>query len=269
VLKEWNLRPKPAFATPMDCLNQCAKEGWKPVMLSDEAIDLVFLPRATRTIDRGRITLNHEIYEYRDDARLVKLHGKRLEVRFDPLDPDWLLVFKDGEYLARAVPVEYSSMKDLTLAQRKIEEKRRQRKGFILEYRTLTSGIQDVLEYSKVPMIEKAAAVIGAEKRKQLAENAEFNRVMTEDELAAAVAIEEEAQILRQTQSAETRKKKLPARPKYFFATLDRYKWITGYEMAGGKLEEADLEFKLDYEAKMNEGQKEYWSLIRELGYAN
>ena len=257
VRKEWAWRPKPKTATPMDCLKHCCTDGWKPVMLSDEAIDLVFLPRAQRVIDRGRITFQSEIYT---DDRLIELHGQKVEVRYDPLDPDWLLVFKNNEYMARALPVEYSSMKDLTLAQRKIEEKRRQRKGFILEYRTLTSAIPDVKEYSKIPRIEKAAALIGDAKRKQIAERAEINRPMSDEELTMEVNRLEAQGTGRKAQG-----KKLPARPGYFMSELDRYKWIVNFETAGGELDEADSEFKLDYESGMNDEQKEHWAVVREL----
>lgn len=258
VQREWSWRPKPKKATPMDCLKQCCAEGWRPVMLSDEAIDLVFLPRANRVVDRSRITLHGEPY---GDDRLIKLDKQRVEVRFDPLDPGWVLVFKDGEYLARALPAEYSSMKDLTLAQRKIEEKRRQRKGFILEYRTLTSAIPDVREYSQVPRIEKAAASISKEQRAKSKELEEANRPMSEEEIAAEIN-----RLEAQNARRRTRQKKVPDRPGYFRTALDRYKWIVECELAGGKLDEADTAFKLDYESHMDAGRREHWAVVRELG---
>jgi len=258
VRREWSWRPKPKRATPMDCLKQCCAEGWRPVMLSDEAIDLAFLPRANRIVDRGRITLHGEIY---GDDRLIGLDTQRVEVRFDPLDPGWVLVFKDGEYLARALPVEYSSMKDLTLAQRKIAEKRRQRKAFILEYRMLTSAIPDVREYSQVPRIEKAAAAITKEQRARSKELAEINRPMSAEEIEADIARLEAEEARR-----KIRPKKVPERPRYFRAALDRYAWIVKYELAGGKLDEADKAFKLDYESHMDADQQEYWEVVREMG---
>jgi len=227
-------------------------------MLSDEAIDLVFLPRANRIVDRGRITLHGEVYE---DDRLIGLDKHRVEVRYDPPDPGWVLVLKDGEYLARALPVEYSSMKDLTLAQRKIEEKRRQRKGFILEYRSLTSAIPDVKEYSTVPRIEKAAAAITKEQRAKSKELEEANRPMSEEEIEADIARLEAEEARR-----KTRPKKVPERPGYFMCALDRYKWIVQCELAGGELDEADTAFKLDYESHMDADQQEYWAVVREMG---
>jgi len=258
VRREWSWSPKPKKATPMDCLKQCCAEGWRPVMLSDEAIDLVFLRRTSRIVDRGRITLRGEVYE---DDRLIGLDKQRVEVRYDPLDPGWVLVFKDREYLARALPVEYSSMKDLTLAQRKIEEKRRQRKGFIAEYRSLTSAIPDVREYSQVPRIEKAAAAITKEQRARSKELEEANRPMSAEEIEADIARLEAEEARR-----KTRQKKVPERPRYFRAGLDRYKWIVECELAGGDPDEADTAFKLEYEAHMDADQHEYWAVVREMG---
>jgi len=152
-------------------------------------------------------------------------------------------------------------MKDLTLAQRKIEEKRRQRKGFIAEYRSLTSAIPDVREYSQVPRIEKAAAAITKEQRARSKELEEANRPMSAEEIEADIARLEAEEARR-----KTRQKKVPERPRYFRAGLDRYKWIVECELAGGDPDEADTAFKLEYEAHMDADQHEYWAVVREMG---
>ncbi|MGD8389624.1 MAG: Mu transposase C-terminal domain-containing protein, partial [Desulfobacteraceae bacterium] len=262
LLREWAWKPKPAQATPMDCLERCYHEGWRPVYLSDEAVDLVFLPRAERTVDRGRITFRGEQYEADALVRLPK--STRLEIRYDPLDLEWILCFRDGEFLCRAEPVEYSSMKDRTLAQRKIEEKRRRRKGFILEYRALTRAVPDVMRYSETPWIEKAAAQVGRAKRvseEKLLAEAEENRVRTQEELNREVAVAE----ARQNQPKD-RARPLPKRPSFFLDPLDRYKWALEYKLAGGDLTEEDRDFCEGYEAEMSEGQREYWETYKEMG---
>ena len=261
VLKEWK-RPKPKSATPMDCLKRCYMDGWRPGPISDEAADLIFMPRASRAVDRGRITYLKEIYEH--DVLTTLENGTRVEIRFDPLDPEYLLVFHNEEYLCRAEPVEYSSMKDQDLASRKIEEKRRTRKGFILEYRKFTAAVPDFREYSKTPAIEKAAALVGKEKREKSAELEEQCRVRTPEELEAEVAgLEARGAKSRSEQSR--RSKPRPKRPAYFLTDLDRYRWMVEYETAGGDLDGADAEFRADYEAAMSEGQREYWDTVREL----
>lgn len=261
VLKEWAWRPKPREASPMDCLERCYHDGWRPVHLSEEAIDLVFLPRTKRIADRGRITFRGEQYEAGELMELPK--STRLEVRYDPLDPGWILAFRDGEFLCRCEPVEYSSMKDMTLAQRKIEEKRRRRKGFVLEYRSLTRAVPDVRRYSETPWIERAAAQVGRAQRKneeKLLAEAEENRVRTPDELDREVAAAE----ARQDRPKPSRRR-APKRPSYFLDPLDRYKWAVQCELSGGALSEEDRAFCRDYEAAMTEGEREHWEIFREM----
>lgn len=280
VLKEWKWRPKPKTATPLECLKQCAVDGWKPVMLSQEAIDLVFLPRVNngRMIDKGRILFQGETYEDKrercdcSDARphLIDLHGKRVELRHDPLDPEWLLVFDDGNYICKAEPVEYSSMINPDLTARKIEEKRRHRKGFILEYRALTSGIPDMLEYSKVSTIEKAAAVIGTERKAIQEKNREMYRELSPEEMEEGIRKIEDRSRKSEVggQSAEGRAQSVKPlkRPTYFLTELDRYKWVIKAENHGDELAQADVEFKQDYEGRMNEDQRDYWETVRQYG---
>uniref|UniRef100_UPI0004822981 Mu transposase C-terminal domain-containing protein n=1 Tax=Desulfatiglans anilini TaxID=90728 RepID=UPI0004822981 len=244
VLKEWIGKPKPKSATPMDCLRRCYMDGWRPGKVSDEAIDLIFLPRANRVIDRGRIRFRNEIYEHED---LIALSGSRCECRYDPLDPDWLMVFQNGQYIAPARPVVYSSMKDTALAKMKIEEKRRRRKGFILEYRQLTSKIPDFMEYSKTPEIERAAAIIGREKR----------RVLEERQAVLPPPAEQLAEEVAKIESYQ------PPRP-LFQSEAERYRWILDQQLDGQTIEQDDAGFMAAFEAKMDPDTREYWELYQE-----
>ena len=263
VLKEWQWRPKPKKATPIDCLNMCIRDGWQPTRLSDEAIDLIFLAKEpmSRTVDRGRIRFHNQIFE---NTNLVPLTGQKVDIRYDPLDLEWILIFQRGEYVCRAEPVEYSSMRDRDLAQRKIHEKAKLRKGYTQLYRELTSGIPDVRKFSEVPVIEKTAAIIGKDKRKKAIENCGLYRERTEDELSSeVVALEQKVQESIQTAKAE---RELPERPAYFLTGLDHYKWIVQQEVAGDIVLEQDRLFKAEYEARMDSGEWEYWETIRQLG---
>jgi putative transposase len=255
VLKEWAWKPKPATATPMDCLKACYLEGWRTTQLSEEAIDLVFLPRASRSVKRGRITFNNELYEDKREwsnkiTHLVNLHDQRVEFRYDPMDPEWLLVFHNDEFICKAEPVEYSSMKDNALAARKIEQKARMRKGFLLEYRRLTSAVPDILSYSKVPSEERAAAIVGKDKAKQLKEQTDLTRERTADELAAEVeAIE-----------AYT-----PRKPKPLHTNLtERYTWCINEIAEGRDLDDADAGFVKEHESSMDEDTRAYWDIYKE-----
>lgn len=247
VLREWIQSPRPKSASPMDCLKTCYAEGWRPVRLTEEAVDLIFLPKEKRIVDRGRITLRGELYE---NEKLDALDSQKVQVRFDPLDPGWLLVFHNGEYLCRAVPVEYSSMKDQSLAKRKIEEKRRRRKDFVQEYRAMTSYVPDFRQYSTVPAAEKAAALIGKEKIEKRKEIAERTRVRTPEELAAEIAVIENYH-------------PEDIRP-VFHSEVARYTWCLDQEIDGKGLDEKDKIFARGFEGGMNEETREYWRVYRE-----
>jgi len=265
-LKEWSWKPKPKSATPMDCLKTCyAKEEWKPVRLSQEAVDLVFLKKAKRIVDRGRVALNNTFYEH--DA-MMTLNTQTVQLRYDPMALDKILVFHEGAYLCEAETVEYSSMKDMTLAKRKIVEKRRKRKRFAEKYREITSRAPDFREYSTVPEIEKTVALIGADRTKRVQEQDEIFRERTPEELADEVAVLDErtTRIENGKWKKEIGKKPLPERPGFFLTDYERYSWIARHEMAGGTVSEEDAEFRAAYEISMSEDQKEYWEVVRECG---
>lgn len=261
VLREWRWEPKPKQATPKDCLRMCIRDGWRPTILSDEAIDLLFLPRdpLPRTVQRGRIQFRNRLYEHKD---LIELSGKKVDIRFNPLDPDWILIFHKNKYCCRAEPVEYSSMKNQTLAQKKIKEKARLRKVYVEQYERFTAGIPDLRQFSEVPALEKAAALIGKDKRKKVIENQEFYHIRSHEELSVEVAKLE--QIAEKSQRKLRIDKDLPKRPSCFLTELDRYKWVVRFGLTGGELSSNDQVFKANFEAGMSEEQREYWETTRQ-----
>ena len=243
VLKEWAWKPRPPITTPMDCLRMCCGEGWRPVRLSEEAIDLVFLPRAERKVVLGRIQLDNEVYEH---EALIPIDAW-VDVRFDPMDATWIHVFHEGRYLCTAYPVTYSSMKDRDLARQKIEDKRRRRKGFITEYRRLTSCVPDVLHYSETPAIERAAAQIGKAQSSRLKAESEVTRAREPGELAD--------EIKRLEDYRPTVKRPL------FRHTSDRYQWLIEH---ADQVTEEDRGFMGKFEGKMSAETRDYWAVYRE-----
>jgi putative transposase len=252
VLREWLWDPRPKKATPMQCLLMCYRQDrWRPRRLPDDAIELAFLPRNRRTVDRGRITFRNQRYE--DEALMPLKRGERVEIRFDPLDPSFLLVFRGEEFLCRAEPLEYSSMKDQDLAGRKIAEKARRRAAFLGEYRALTSWVPDFREYSRVPAAERAAAIIGKAKRealRRIEEERERFRERTPEELEAEVR-----------QALDYR----PARSRPIFTSeRDRYQFVLDSLAQGAEVGEEDRDWMAEYEAKMNADTERYWSIYKD-----
>ena len=179
------------------------------------------------------------------------------------MNPDQLLVFRDGEFLCLAEPVERGSMKDNEKTALLNARKARWRKLVYEQYRRLTSPIEDDRAFSGVPAEEKAAAVIGRNKRRRVEERTEIYRVRTEEELAAEVAAVE----AREETRVERRPgPDLPERPRIFLKETDRYKWIQDYLRAGGELSAEDAEFATAYEAGMNAEDREWWEMRRIYG---
>jgi len=259
VSREWAWKPVPKTTTPYDCLMACHSEGWRPKAVSREAADLLFMARTTRTVHLGRIDFARAKYEA--DA-LVEYNGEKVDLRYNPMDPEELHVFRGGRYLCTAVPVEYSSMKDGDLANRKIREKREKQRHFHEEFKRITSPVPDYRNYSAVPAMEKVAALVGAERKRRADENREFYRPLSAAELDEKVAELEAIAAAPPVRPARP----LPERPMFFIDALTRFTWCMDYLKAGGTLSEEDRAFRAAYEAAMTPEQKEYWSMYIEYG---
>lgn len=258
VKREWAWKPAPTQVTPHDCLRACYEGGWRPRMVTPEAADLLFLARASRIVDRGRIQFANEHWEH--DA-LLTLHKEKIDLRYNPMTVDELHVFSKGVYLCSAVPVERSSMKDPDLASRKIAEKRERRKRFAEEFRRLSAIAPDFREYSQVPEAERVAALIEDNRKKRAEENRQLAHIMTPEELEAGVAKLEAAQ-----GNQPERRRALPARPQHFLDDNSRFTWIVDYLKAGGELSAEDTAFKAHHLTGLSEGQRDYYEFILSAG---
>jgi hypothetical protein len=256
VLAEWVWKPRLKEATPHDCLMACYNEGWRPRMISNEAADLIFLARASRVINRGRISLENEQYE--SDA-LLELHGQRVDIRYNPLTLAELHIFRGGKYLCSCLPVEFSSMIDADLASRKIAEKRERRLKFAEEFKRISSIAPDFRQYSTVPEAERVAALIGTEKKRRALENKEFTKPVTQEEIDQHIEKMERGLPLPQKSV-----KPLPERPPSFLDDSTRYFWLMDFLRAGGDLEAEDNQWMLDYESKMTPAARARWEFEKE-----
>ena len=259
VQKEWVWKPRPSSATPYDCIKACCDAGWSPRMVSRDVADLIFLARASRVVDLGRITFRGEHYEH--DA-LIALHKKRLNIRYNPMDTTEMHCFLGSDYICTALPVTYSSMKDTTVAQQKIIEKRERRKMFSEEFKKLTLQVPDFRQYSRIPEAERVAALIGEDRRRRAIENKAITRQVTQEELDRDMAIMEAQQNIP---LKTKRNRRLPERPGFFRDSISRYIWIIDYRIAGGTLNEEDEAFKAEYEANMTPDQLEYWQYKQQM----
>jgi len=256
VRKEWVWKPLPPEVTPMECLKNCYQDGWRPKNISDEAADMIFLKKASRIVQRGRISIDSEIYE---NDLLLDLHGERVDIRYNPIEADLVMVFHRGRYLCAASPVEYSSMKNDDLARRKIMEKRAKRKHIADNFRSMTRHIPDFREYSQIPETEKVAALVGEEKRRQEQARITHEKPLSPEQYEAEVARLEAMNTLPQKTS-----KPLPPRPTIFMTDCDRHLWCVKFESLGGQLTEDDRTWVQGYEAQMSDAERERWQFERE-----
>jgi putative transposase len=258
VKKEWRWDIKPEKYTPFACLKMCWQDGWRPRYVSESSLEMVFLSRSERTPNNGVITLKNDFYQSNELVELPE--HTRVEVRFDPLDDDWVAVFLGGKYFCTAWQVEYSSMINLTLAQRKIMEKRKLRKAFTEQYKRWTSAVPDFIVYSEVPKEERAAALIGQAKKQRVQEMQEQNRVLTCEELDRGVKLLEELNHIPKVNSSAP----LPAKPTHWTSKALRHEWCLKTLALGVVLEADDNKFMLDYEADMTPEARARWEFERE-----
>jgi len=268
VRREWLWKPVPASVTPMDCLKACYGEGWRPRYISNEAADMVFLRRVDRTVRLGRVELDREFYEH--DA-LLEMHGERVTLRYNKIETDLALVYRGAEFVCAAHPIEYSSMKDGELARRKIMEKRAKRKAVAERFREITQPAPDLREYSQAPETERVAAVVGQEKKRIEAMQANMTRALSPEELAAEVAKLEA--LNERLPDGQTRAmamaqigKPAPVRPSNFASKATRYEWCIQKEASGGELSAEDRFFVEEEEVKMTTAERERWQFEREYG---
>ena len=260
VHREWPFQPRPpeAKCTPMAALSACMANGFRPRRADDALLATVFLyrERRPRKVDRGLIRFRNLFYSHEE---LLKLSGKWVEVRYDPYDEEWILVFHQGEFVCRAEAVEYSSMKDAALAQRKIEEKRRRRKAFIELYRELTHAIPDLRQFSILPSDARPKAQFGRKKKDEaVLSEEEFQRQVAElsaEPVQPEPAFDEEA-FKRELAERETWREE--ERPVFMYEN-DRYMHLLEALAKNQTISPEDAAFMARYEAKMDHIESSFW----------
>ena len=291
-LKEQTLRAgrRSSRVTPISELLYCVQAGWRPRYFEDAVLDIIFLSRKVRVVDRGRIRLNNRVYESGLLAGLAP--GARVECRYDPMDADRpVVVMKDGAYFCDAAPVLYGSMVNNDLTAAKIADKRRLAKAFVGKWRAFTSGVTDLRQYSAIckspsldatrPLECQAASRTTLRKVTRIAEDRR-GKVMAASELASECAkrealpaadsppvlpvIRSDAAVPHQVAAAPSGEARPECiRPVYFRSDYTRYVWCQNAILAGDRLPGEDVAFMADYEAKAEPGSLEVFIERRRL----
>ena len=249
---------KPLSVTPFQALELCKERGFVPKFIPRDIANIIFLPKAERKVRLGQIEFRGNFYE---DRALIRIHDW-VELRYNPMNLGSILVFHKGHPLCLAKPIEWSGYKDAELTKKKNHEKAAIKKDYTEEYKMITSGAFDFLQYSTVPEDERAPALLGREKKKQALERGEIYAPRTGEELEKEILTlkNEEVKLLPSPRD----QKPLPERPAFFRSELDHFKWARDYRRRGGSLSEEELTFVARFEGRMSPGQAEYWEAERE-----
>lgn len=232
--------------TPYAYIYYKMQKGWQPRRISDEALELIFLRRAIRKVNKGTIMLEGEYYT---SDKLNDLADKTtVEVRYRN-DKSYIIVLYKGEYFCDAYRLEYSSMNDDELAKAKIRQKNEIKRKYVEAYKEYTKPIEDNRIYSaKGIKVEELA-----QKRKELTQKAAIEKAYRERVMTAEEVKAEEEKLAKLEADLEMKKqlnrvKELPKRPFVFLSAFEKYDWLCKYRDAGGELTEEDKGFIDKYE---------------------
>jgi putative transposase len=235
--------------SPMDEILYAVKnEGFTPRMMVESELDFVLMARDTRSVNRGRIHINNELYEgiSLDHGLWDIKDGTRVEVRFDIYEDNVIAIRPDGAAVQlRRVPE--SSMKDKNLTSELMQWKREMIAKVKEQYKKLTAPIPGIIEYSA-----HTKAALNLKKAVKKAEPK-----MTDREYRESVD-----RIVAES-SQPVRPKPMMLKRPVFTAEHDYYKWCVEAELNGYALPEQDIKFMGAYEAKMEESERIHWEEFR------
>ncbi|TAD88264.1 MAG: hypothetical protein EAZ99_14580 [Alphaproteobacteria bacterium] len=100
----YNARPHSALGhrSPDQVWASFCQNGWEPLLLTEAELVDLGRPSARRVVNRATIALHGHTYHSLELERL-DLHGREVDVRFDPIDPEQVWVFDDqGHFLTLA-----------------------------------------------------------------------------------------------------------------------------------------------------------------------
>jgi hypothetical protein len=235
--------------SPMGALEAEIKNGFTPRFIKEEELDFALLVRADRSVQRGRIQINGELYEGKDMfSGLWNVEtGTKIEVRYDPLDPESIIAVKPDSSWIYLYKVVKSSMKDKGRTAELMERKRAMMKEVVNLYKSLTKPIPGVIEISKAT--------------KKAIEFKNHAKPMTKSERLKQAEAAREALLFNDDAEKVV---VLPRRPSPALDVYDRYEALLEYMNKKGTLTEDDKQFMEGFERQLDAGALEYWDFQRE-----
>ena len=233
------------------------QQGWEPVWIDEKDIRFIFLESERRVVKGNRVCINginfvgpsltqDMIRNNRDN--LVGLSGKKIEVFFDPDDPEagvWAVDPRDGQsiYLQQEKKIHPFNSDDLA---EQMEEKRANMKAVSGTFRETTKQIGTVLSVPVYkPLIEAKEETV-----KNIEDASAKRTALTETDF--------------QTEVASLLTKELAEKPKrqpVYQSPRDRYKAVVDAILQGISISQQDQLFKTDYEESLTEEERVHWTI--------
>lgn len=242
--------------SPVQFVEKAIEDGWRADLPANPAdLDFVFLERRKVLVTKGRVTVNRIQYMGQDlrstgsgDLEDVGIHlyeGTRIEVRFDPLDPDraWAVIPHTDSPVRALRRVEAVEMLDEEAMQERIEWKRRSMKLVRQAFRTLAYPERRIFETGISSQVEQADRPMVEQERREALEK--VRRMME-----APVEKEERRNVVR-----------------FFASSRERFHWCLRELIEGRTLDEGSMRFVQEYRTGDEYAQeKEYWATYEKFG---
>ncbi|MEL3903747.1 MAG: Mu transposase C-terminal domain-containing protein [Treponemataceae bacterium] len=226
-------------------------EGWQPSRIKPEDIQALFMEPDYRKVHNNRITINGINYVgpnltsdmvSQNRNNIAGLQGKKIEVRFDPDNPDagvYAIHPATGEaiFLTPEKRIDFFDEKAVKAA---IEEKNANIRAVSESYAKAIQGFGKVITSSRYKTLEQSKKIAASSQAA-----VETPLAISDTEFASAVGARLELVI------KDSRKQK----PVYA-SERDRFEAILDAVMDGAVLSEADQAFKIRYEKNMSEDER-------------
>ena len=252
--------------SPLDELKYSIEsEGWQKTLIEKQDIKYLFMERTHATVRGDRVMLNGKHFigpNLTQDmlrsnrGNLTGLNGQKVELRFDPDDPDtdvWAIDPRNNQAIF-LTPVKPISMLDDKAAAGALEWKRQNMKAVRETYKSMTANtpmLFDPERFKELRESQKVAIAAGDNlPAGPIADNAiPVQPVITEDEFRSLVA----AKI---TMEPVTRERSKPV----YLSQRHRYEALLALRSTNKKISADDIAFMAEFESTMTEEQAEYFA---------
>lgn len=242
--------------TPRNKLMEKYNAGWSPTYINDTELAFIFLERARRKVNRGRVLIegisfqgddlvNDENGNINQAVGIHQYEGRILEVRYDPQNLDEAYaVAPNGTLRPLYKSKEYLMLDDESAAEA-AEWKKRQAKAVREAFEKLTKGIEGIVLETQAAREIKQAAIDRKRKAPEISQE----------------QLHEEIE-----KRKEDSRKVISFKPRAFTSDRERYKWCVDQLIKGADISEQDTRFMQFYDEQMETDERAYWETYKAIG---